>query len=592
MRNVSLCRLFTIECNRYLLFFLLFLISFKFFCNQSISSFSSPFERQEIYDPPNDAQLYTHVFNYFNSTNNYTNCIIANKYHDLPNPPDIGEIGYLSDGKILNATLWLNSPFERIPSAKEEFNELNQTNISTNKNLLSINTTNVTTNELNLSDYYRKYITSLNATIPNLNLLSKKNITIGGMSAYSINYDYKKDQQLIKATKIMVFEKNKFYTITYISEAKKYSQYFPIFRNMIKTFKIMPTTSIGNNFTTNNNFLTYKNSATNIAIQYPKNWKESQLSDDEHSNLIAFFAPNEHFIKDGKNFMMFIATNTAYFLRGIGYLITISWNPSSKTWMKEVEEMRALPGKNGIINPGYHKDLEFNPNLKGFENLNRNYAIISANLSDFNYPDQYFLSFGVMDTYSGKDSTCSLIDITDRANVPPPQFNITTIPNSVTLRPGEEKDVELIIKNINTNFAAHAFLYSNSTKELKMTFIPNQVSIPPLGMTNSLLHIKSLSNSTIRPYTFPIIANMTFPTSRENYLSNEILNNNKSASIIERSLITATVLEPISLDQKINNFLTYWFTPLTGAYSTIITIISGILGWRIWKRGKRKKKKE
>jgi hypothetical protein len=47
------------------------------------------FERQEIYDPPNDAQLYIPIFNYFNFTNNYLNCIIANKQHDLSNPTDI-----------------------------------------------------------------------------------------------------------------------------------------------------------------------------------------------------------------------------------------------------------------------------------------------------------------------------------------------------------------------------------------------------------------------------------------------------------------------------------------------------------------------
>jgi hypothetical protein len=590
-----LCKSFTMQRNLYFLsLFLLTIIFFKSFDYQYVHSISVPFERQEIYDPPNDAQLYTHVFNYFNSTNNYNKCIIANKQHDLSNPPDIGEVGYLSDGKTLNATIWLNSAFEKLPSATLLHSGLSQTNFSNNKNVLTINISNLPINSTNLPKYFNKYITSLKQTIPDLNILSKMHIIIGGKSAYLISYNYKKDQQDLQASKILILEKNKLYTITYISEAKKYSKYLPIFQNMIKSFKIISDTKNENN-NTNDNLLTYRNITNDIEIQYPKNWKEQQLLlGDKRTNLIAFFAPIEdQFVKDGRYFMMFMGINSAYFLQGTGYLTTISWNPSSQTWIKEVDEMRALPGKNGIINPGDQKVLELDNNYTGFEDLNKNYAVISAKLSDFNYPNQYFLSFGVMDDYYGQDSSCSLIDITDHVNVPPPQFNITTIPNSVVLRPGEEKDVELIIKNINTNFASHAFLYSNSTKEMNIKFIPDQVSIPPLGMTTSLLHIKSLSNTTIHPYTFPIIANMTFPTKRENYLSNEILNNNKSATIVERSVITATVLEPIPIEQKIDNFLTAWFTPITSAYSTIITIVSGIVGWQIWKRrGKGEEKKK
>jgi hypothetical protein len=56
------------------------------------------------------------------------------------------------------------------------------------------------------------------------------------------------------------------------------------------------------------------------------------------------------------------------------------------------------------------------------------------------------------------------------------------LPSSEVLRPGEEKNIESQIKG-NTNLQSEAGLTAdiNSTKDIKIDFIPNKRSIPASG---------------------------------------------------------------------------------------------------------------
>lgn len=570
--------------------FLLFVISILYisFIYQSAVGFSLPFSRQEISDPPNDAQLLTKVYNHFNSANNYTACQIAYSQYNLPSPPDIGEVDYLSDGKFLNATFWLNSAFETPLSLMQSMSNFPQTNSTTNENLLTIGMANLPTKNTTLFDYATNHINSLKQTLHGIHIISQEHSIFAGNPAYIINYDYKKNNENLKANKIWLNNKDKIYTITFIAQAAQYSSYFSIFQKMANSFNILSDKNPSN--ITKDNFLIYKNLTMGIKINYPENWKEQQLNIDNQNHLIAFFAPvKDQFFKSGRMFVMDMDVNTPYDLTGTDYRVIIWWNPSSETWVKEVDEIRSSTGNNNIINKGDSKILEINNNYTGFFEKGKNYADMFANLSKLGNPDQYNLAFYVVDDYYGKNSSCNLFDISDRVHVPPPEFNITTIPNSVVLRQGEEKNIELQIKNINAKLSANITLSTNLTKGMNIKFIPDIVSIPPYGLTTSLMTIKSTNNATIRPYSFPIVANITFPTSRTNYLSNEILNNSVSANIVTRSVLTVDLLESIPFEQQVHNFLTSWFNPITGAYTTILTIVTGILGWRIWKKkGKEK----
>jgi hypothetical protein len=85
---------------------------------------SPSFPRQEITDTPNDWRLMlsnqgqTVVQTKFsnmpmNFLRNETECLSDHQY---THPPDIDGVSYLSDGKMLNATLWLSDTLNQLPS--------------------------------------------------------------------------------------------------------------------------------------------------------------------------------------------------------------------------------------------------------------------------------------------------------------------------------------------------------------------------------------------------------------------------------------------------------------------------------------------
>jgi hypothetical protein len=53
---------------------------------------------------------------------------------------------------------------------------------------------------------------------------------------------------------------------------------------------------------------------------------------------------------------------------------------------------------------------------------------------------------------------------------------------------------------------------------------------------------------------------------------------------MKRFPIVMTIANPVPLSEIVKTWLTDWFNPLTETWTTLTTIATGILGWRIWKR--------
>ena len=170
-------------------------------------------------------------------------------------------------------------------------------------------------------------------------------------------------------------------------------------------------------------------------------------------------------------------------------------------------------------------------------------------------------------------SFCRLIDTTNWVIIPPPEFSMSSSPSSVVLRPGEEKDIELQIKG-NTDLQSEASLTAANnfdTNEISIDFIPDKTSIPASGTGTSTLHIMALDYAKSKPYTFPIIANISFPTSITNR-GGETFSNNRSVSIMESSNLTLTILPPYSIEDHLSNFTNTWITPVAGIWTFIAPV--------------------
>ena len=147
--------------------------------------------------------------------------------------------------------------------------------------------------------------------------------------------------------------------------------------------------------------------------------------------------------------------------------------------------------------------LSMEPNYNKISNGNY-YLLFSFNLASVNYPQKYKLVFYVTDYYLKNHRLCRLVDTTNWAVIPPPEFEMTASPNSVELRPGDEAKIALQIKG-NTNLQSEAFLITNnSTENITSNLISNKISIPPSAVGTATLDVKALPNITVQTPT-PVI---------------------------------------------------------------------------------------
>ena len=109
------------------------------------------------------------------------------------------------------------------------------------------------------------------------------------------------------------------------------------------------------------------------------------------------------------------------------------------------------------------------------------------------------------------DNTCDFVDLTNFAIVPPPQFQISSSPNLLELRAGEEKTIQLRIKS-EANINSYALISTDVIEnDIQSKFTSDQISIPPFRNGPTSLRIMALENATIKPYTLPIFVNISFP---------------------------------------------------------------------------------
>jgi hypothetical protein len=254
---------------------------------------------------------------------------------------------------------------------------------------------------------------------------------------------------------------------------------------------------------------------------------------------------------------------------GIDYSVNLAWNTTDKKWEKSIEEL-SESAKSRIIN-------QIN-DYKGITE-NTDYINLSLDLSTINNPSQYRVTFVIADYINQKNDArkARILDLTNTVNIPPPQFSMSTNPNTIELRPGEEKNIEVQIKSLNPNILVlpQVNFFSYKKDNILLNFFPNKTNMLSDNIATSNLHVKSLDNSTIGVFTLPVLTRISFPPE---YFGNP------SANIIENSNVTISIIKPLSLQEQLKTWLMDWFNPLTGTWTTVTTITTGILGWRIWKR--------
>jgi hypothetical protein len=282
--------------------------------------------------------------------------------------------------------------------------------------------------------------------------------------------------------------------------------------------------------------------------------------------LSSKFKDIDNMTEQHRSYAFFIVSDSVYNANQ-SYEVSVDWNPpnSNNTWIKKYHEWSPIPGYDKVL----HQE-NITSNHPGFFERGKNYVDLSLDLGTLGYPDKYNVVSYATETFITQSGViCSLTDITDAVHIPLPEFILSTIPNSLVLRPGEENKIELQLKS-NTTLNSNVMFSTERIDGLDSAIIPKEIPISSFGVATSTLYIKALENAISQPHTLRINANITIPIKVTNLVNGKTAGPSLNIrSITKNTDFIITVQPPLTISEQINNFLTNWFNPLTAAYSTL-----------------------
>jgi hypothetical protein len=264
-------------------------------------------------------------------------------------------------------------------------------------------------------------------------------------------------------------------------------------------------------------------------------------SDGKYLNATLWLSsPLEEFVHNliSRDYVIYVDVKSVYDAGKSDYASGINWRNSSNSWTKELYEYSAYGDR--------WKYLKIMADHTGFFARGNNYVSLSLDLESINLPEEYTVIFAAADTFRKNNNVyCTFLDNTDFFPVPPPQYNITTSQNSLFLKKGQEKTIELRM-NSDANFNSYYYLSKNQIKGLEVELSPTELSLPSNGITTSLVHIKALENATVGSYTLSITSKV-FPNETLSSGFTELKGNVPHSIEAGNTDLTVIVEEPLGI---------------------------------------------
>jgi hypothetical protein len=575
-----------------------------------VAAESPSFVRQEITDPPKDWILWKEPSDTHSVTTHEGHKIKVNNANDISEcekhnvndegiafdasyedkeffSPDIQSVSYISDGKHLNGTIWLTSDFIE-PSTKDSidtFQEelvINISNIEDSVGTFSKELEkNISKESLTLENYTKYTKALLLARYEGITIKEQDSTFVAGNPGYRVVYILnEKPNETKKVMHIWTISSNKSYEIIYTALEDEYSPYLNSSINqMIESLRIADfNQGTKDRFykesyenTVHGGFSAYVNST--IKMLYPKGW-ETYQNWEGATGFIKFISPFKDEIDNEPSwqetrYLMALDIDSVHDT-GTDYRIALFRavnDDGSLTWTREVREISA----NSQI-----KVIEQTNNYTDFYNKNGGpYVAFSFNLDNVNSPERYKAVFYVSNLFVKNHQFCNLLDTTNWINIPPPKFDFSTEPsNVISLRPGEETNIQLRVKS-NTDLESKAVFVppTASDKGISMDVIPNEISVPSSDTgTSTTINIKALPNATVgRTDIVPIITNISFPSVIVNR-GGDIFNNSKTVTINETPVLNIRILPPYSVENHLAYITNTWITPLSGIWTLLAAV--------------------
>lgn len=203
------------------------------------------------------------------------------------------------------------------------------------------------------------------------------------------------------------------------------------------------------------------------------------------------------------------------------------------------------------------KKLITNQTYNKFPFENKDYVEFAVDLNSIGDPKKlYFLTYitGSYVDYSG--NYCNVVDTTNWIQVPPPEFHIFISPNSFFMRPGEKKDIPILISgNIDQQSNVSLKIDRLDIANANLTLLSTNTVVSSISNGSSILHleISDIESKNSNYYYIPISAKIFFPTKIP--IRNDIIDNKAIESIEEYSAIGLTILPSLTPLEKLEELL-------------------------------------
>ena len=274
-----------------------------------------------------------------------------------------------------------------------------------------------------------------------------------------------------------------------------------------------------------------------------------------------------------------IDSNPKTGFQGVDYQLEVQWMNSSRTWNMFLGEYPSVNDASLKDPADYLKILDIKKNYTDFFVDNKPYVTLSLPLEDVAFPSKFKAMYYGIVIYN---SSNMVVDLGSWIDIPPANLAISTLPNPVIIRQGEQKNVAVQLKS-NDGFISNVASFlpienyskidvqSHNIDELNSRVPGNDVPSSNMGPTTFI--IKVSSDAEIGEYTIPILVNMStgsvFPSDFLR-LSKFNFSVPTKGNILTIANMTITVTEPITAQDQIKEF---W-----GAYGGIISLIGAGFG--------------
>jgi hypothetical protein len=261
--------------------------------------------------------------------------------------------------------------------------------------------------------------------------------------------------------------------------------------------------------------------------------------------------------------------------QGVDYQLEVQWMNSLKTWNMFLGEYPSVDNPSIKDPADYLKILHTKGNYSDFSVNNKPYVTLSLPLKDVAFPTTFKVMYYAIVIY---DYSNMVVDLGSWIDIPPMDLAISTLPNPVILRQGEQKNIAIQLKSnhgLISDVASFLPIENHSKIEIQPSntneLDRSNASTSNIGPTTFRIAVSR--DAEIGEYTIPILVDIStgsiFP-SEFLRLSNFNFSVPTKGNVLRVTNLTMSVIEPVTVQEQIKEF---W-----GAYGGIISLVGAGFG--------------